>query len=104
MDVYPTVFSFSVENIQQKLALYNSIGLHDIILIRPQILIQSFSLSYARYHYYLDNGIQINMDNYNPLFMGNKKFEIITGISKDKLLEMYPCEEVIIENTNVKSL
>ena len=56
---------------------------------------QSTALSYARYMFYKENGIEINETNYRKLFMGQKRFEKQYGIDKSTLLEQYNYQEYL---------
>ena len=72
---FPQALTLSIENLKPKIEFFNSIGLHDLIIVSPIRLIQSISLSYARYNFLNDNGIEVNMENYRILFLGKSAFE-----------------------------
>ena len=82
----------SEENISEKKAFYDTIGLRDLLKISPKRFIQSTSLSYARYMLYKSRGLEINMDNYYKLFINNTQFEKRYGTTKEAILKMYPYE------------
>ena len=86
----PALFGLTDDNISQKIELYDSIGLHDVAIKTPQNLMQSAALSYARYCFFLEKNIEINMSNYAYLFYNNKAFESKYKISKEELLKKYP--------------
>ena len=52
-------------------------------------LMQSTALSYARYMFNKEKGIEINETNYNKLFMSQKQFEKQYGVTKQEILEKY---------------
>ena len=64
----PNLFGLSIEKISERLNFYNEIGMHDLALVKPIRLMQGVDLSYARYCFYQDMDIEINMDNYLDLF------------------------------------
>ena len=47
-------------HIKQKIKFYDSIGLHSLAVKDSKQLMQSTALSYARYMFYKDNGIEID--------------------------------------------
>ena len=57
---------------------------------------QSVELSYARYMFYKDRGIDINMNNYLILFMGQRNFYKKYGIEKNEILELYSYKNDVI--------
>ena len=85
----PTIYGYSIENIKQKVEFYDSIKLHSLAIIAPKALMQSTALSYARYMFYKEKGINIDETNYNKLFISQKKFEKQYGVEKRELLERY---------------
>ena len=85
----PAIYSLSIENIKQKIDFYNLIGMHELAVIDAKNLMQSINLSYARYSFYIDLGINIDMNNYRKLFINQKQFEKTYGITKEELLERY---------------
>ena len=82
----PSIYGLSIENIKQKIDFYNLIDMHELAVIDAKMLMQSINLSYARYSFYIDLGINIDMNNYRKLFMGQKQFEKTYGITKKELL------------------
>ena len=86
---HPTLYGYSIENIRQKITFYDSIDMHELAIIDSKRLIQSVDLSYARYIFYREKGIEISMNNYGSLFISNKQFEKSYGITKKELLEKY---------------
>lgn len=86
---FPAIYSLSIENIKQKIEFYDSIGIHELAVINPKQLIQSVNLSYARYSFYKDRGIDIDIKSYKKLFIEQKRFEKAYGITKKELLEKY---------------
>ena len=85
----PALYGYSIENIKQKIEFYDSVSMHELAVINPKLLMQSVNLSYARYSFYIDRGIDIDMKNYRKLFISQKQFEKAYGISKKELLEKY---------------
>ena len=85
----PAIYGYSIENMKQKIDFYDSIDMHELAVINPKQLMQSVNLSYARYSFYKDRGIDIDMNNYRKLFDGQKRFEKAYGITKKELLEKY---------------
>ena len=75
---------------KQKIEFYDSIGLHSIAVIEPRFLMQSTKLSYARYMFFKERGIDIDETNFRKLFQGQKQFEKQYGLTKEELLERYP--------------
>ena len=98
----PSIYGFNIENIKEKVEFYDSIGMHDLLVVNTKNLMQSVALSYARYKFYLSLGINISMDNYEKLFINNKVFEKLYGIKKEELLNRYSYEEYIESKEKVK--
>ena len=71
----PALFSYSTENIKRKINFYKSINLENIVLEDTKHLMQSASLSYARYRYLTSKGIKITKDNYSKLFYSQNNFK-----------------------------
>ena len=86
---FTPIYGLSIENMKQKIEFYDSIDMHELAVINPKQLMQSVNLSYARYSFYKDRGIDIDMNNYRKLFVGQKDFEKAYGITKKELLEKY---------------
>ena len=85
----PQIYGLSIESMKQKIDFYDSIDMHELAVIDSKQLMQSVNLSYARYSFYKDRGIDIDMNNYGKLFVGQKNFEKTYGITKKELLEKY---------------
>ena len=85
----PTIYGYSIDNIKQKIDFYDSIGLHELAINDTKKLMQSVSLSYARYMFYKEKNIEITDESYKKLFIGQKRFEKVYGITKEELLEKY---------------
>ena len=86
---FPPIYGLSIENMKQKIDFYDSIDMHELAVIDSKKLMQSVNLSYARYSFYKDRGIDIDMNNYRKLFVEQKKFEKAYRITKKELLEKY---------------
>ena len=69
--------------------------MHELAIVNPSYLMQSVSLSYARYMFLKKRGIKVEMSNYNKLFIENKQFERAYGITKEELLEKYDYNEFL---------
>lgn len=76
--------------------------MHELAIIDSKQLIQSVKLSYARYKYYEDNNVFINMDNYRKLFVNEKQFKKRSNMTKSELLNKYDYSEYIKEIKNGK--
>ena len=100
----PTIYGLSIENMKQKIDFYDSINLHDLALLNTKYLMQSVSLSYARYKFYQYKGINVTIDNYKLLFINNKQFENKYKITKKELLEKYNYEEYLKEIQNGRTI
>ena len=86
----PSILGLSIENIGSKVEFYNSIGLREMIIKDPRKLIQSVELSYLRYEYYTKEcDMDIDMYNYNILFVNSKYFEKRFGVNKKQLAKKY---------------
>ena len=85
----PSIYGFNIDTIREKKIFYDSIGLSDVLIHEPKQMIQSVELSYARYMYYSDLGIEIDMKNYKLLFIPQKMFEKKYGFTKDELMSKY---------------
>ena len=91
----PTIYSLSIDNIKQKIDFYDSIGLHELAINDTKQLMQSVSLSYARYMFYKEKDIEITDKSYKKLFISQKRFEKAYGITKEELLEKYDYQAYI---------
>ena len=91
----PALYSYSIENIKQKIEFYKEINLEFIMVCDTKNLMQSIDLTYARYVFFKDKGIEINENNYKKLFFDAKRFKKQYGIDKSTLLEKYNYQEYI---------
>jgi len=91
----PTIYGLSIDNIKQKIDFYDSIGLHELAINDTKKLMQSVSLSYARYMFYKEKNIEITDKSYNKLFINQKQFQKAYGITKEELLEKYDYQAYI---------
>lgn len=86
---FPSIFALNIENIREKKEFYDSIGLNNILLKKPLLLIQSVELSYARYKFLTSQGITINDSNFNLLFISSSEFKKRYNIDSSDLMEKY---------------
>ena len=87
---YPAIYSCSYDNMKEKIEFYDSIDMHALAIVDPKQLMQGVDLTYARYKFYTEQALrEINMDNYKMLFISDKNFERLYGLTKKDLLEMY---------------
>ena len=91
----PAIYGLSIDNIKQKIDFYDSIGLHELAINDTKQLMQSVSLSYARYMFYKEKSIEITDRSYKKLFIGKKQFQKAYGITKEELLEKYDYQAYI---------
>ena len=91
----PAIYGLSIDNIKQKIDFYDSIGLHELAINDTKKLMQSVSLSYARYMFYKEKNIEITDKSYNKLFINQKQFQKAYGITKEELLEKYDYQAYI---------
>ena len=91
----PAIYGLSIDNIKQKIDFYDSIGLHELAINDTKQLMQSVSLSYARYMFYKEKSIEITDRSYKKLFIDQKRFEKAYGITKEELLEKYDYQAYI---------
>ena len=96
----PALFGYSIENVKQKIFFLREINLDFIILENPKRLMQSVNLTYARYMFLKEKGIEINKENYRRLFYDAKHFKKQYGIDKSTLLEKYNYQEYMEERKN----
>ena len=85
----PSIFGLNIDTIREKKEFYDMIGLSDVFIVKPKYLIQSVELSYARYMFYKDRGIDIDMSNYSILFISRGNFYNKYKIDKIDILELY---------------
>lgn len=91
----PAIYGYSIDNIKQKIDFYDSLGLHELAINDTKKLMQSVSLSYARYMFYKEKSIEITDRSYKKLFIDQKRFEKAYGITKEELLEKYDYQAYI---------
>ena len=85
----PSIISASDDNIRDKVIYYDSIGLHNLVVFDPKQLIQSLNLSKARNNFYYAQGINITVDNYRKLFIGEKSFVKRYNKTNKEILKEY---------------
>ena len=61
----------------------------------------SIELVYARYMFYKDMGINIDMNNYSKLYHSNKQFYDRFGITKEELINKYPYEKGVKDERRI---
>lgn len=91
----PTLFGLSIENIKQKITFLKQIDLDFIAVNDTKKLMQSIDLTYARFRFFKDKGMEITKENYRRLFYNAKQFEKQYGIDKSTLIEKYNYQEYI---------
>ena len=96
----PALFGLSIENIKQKIDFFKQINLDAIILTDTKKLMQSTDLTFARYMFLKDKGIEITSENYRRLFYDAKHFKKQYGIDKATLLERYNYQKYMEERKN----
>ena len=100
----PSLYSLSIENIKQKTIFLKEINLDFIVADDTKKLMQSIDLTYARYMFLREKGIEITRDNYKRLFYNAKQFEKQYGIDKSTLLEKYSYQEYINNKNKASSM
>lgn len=85
----PDLLTYPDERVENRFLILNAIGLHDAPIKSPYILRFSSHTTYARYCYFIDNNIEINMENYNDLFACEKDFSKKYGVSSNRLTKIY---------------
>ena len=100
----PALFGLSIETVKQKIDFYKQTNLDDIVLTDTKKLMQSTDLTYARYMFLKDKGIEITVNYYNKLFYSAKIFEKQYGIDKSTLLEKYNYQKYMEERKNDKRI
>ena len=100
----PSLYSLSIENIKQKITFLREIQLDFIVIEDTKQLMQSIDLTYARYMFFKDKGIEVTRNNYRRLFYGAKTFEKQYGIDKSTLLEKYNYQEYLNSKNNTTTL
>ena len=96
---FPSIYGFSIENIRLKIEFYDSIGFHFLAIVSPKNLMQSSSLSFARYMFLTENGISMDETNYKILFYELKTFEKKYGVKNEDLLAKYDYEKYLEEKS-----
>ena len=100
----PQIYSSSIENIRGKIEFYDSINMHELAIIDTKRLMQSTALSYARYMFYKERGIDININNYRKIFIGQIQFKKSYEITNQELLEMYSYDKYLEETKNGRTI
>ena len=98
----PAIYSYSIENMRQKIEYLKVIGLEYIAINDSKKLMQSVDLTYARYEFLKEKGIEVTLENYRKIFCGNKIFEKQYGITKQEILDKYNYDEYIKEKNYQK--
>ena len=98
----PSLFGLSIDTIKEKKDFYDSIGISDILIKNPMMMIQSVKLSYARYMFYKDNNIEINMDNYLLLFLLQEQFKKRYGKDNKEIVDLYSYQNYLEKNKKRK--
>ena len=89
----PSIYGLSIDSMKQKIKFYDSIGMHDLAIINTKQLMQGVALSYARYQFFCEKGVAIDISNYRMLFVSQRYFKRKYGYSNDEIKEKYPYEE-----------
>ena len=91
---FPALYSLSKENIKDKIKYLRDIGLENIVINDTRQLMQSVSLTYARYEFLTkEKEILIDESNYRKLFCGETNFKKQYGVSKNMILKKYSYEK-----------
>ena len=89
----PALYSYSEENIEEKIEYYKEKGLAFIITEDTKQLMQSMKKTKARYNYLTEVMLMdIDESNYNRLFSSEKRFQKVYGVSTDSLIKTYGLE------------
>ena len=99
---FPNLFGLSLENIKEKIEYLRKIELEDIVLIDTKQLIQSISLTHARYEFYKNQNKDITITNYRLLFLDEKEFIKRFKITKQELTLIYPYEKASAHKKKVE--
>ena len=92
--ILPSLYGYSKENIEDKIKYLIEINLNCIVVNDTKKLMQSVSLTYARYEFLTkEKGIIIDETNYYKLFCRETQFKKQYGISKNMLLKKYSYED-----------
>ena len=100
----PSLYSLSIDNIKQKITFLREIQLDFIVIEDTKQLMQSIDLTYVRYMFFKEKGIEVTRDNYRRLFYSAKRFEKQYGIDKSILLEKYNYQEYFNSKNNINTL
>jgi hypothetical protein len=93
---YPTLINSDINRTKNIVEFFDSIGLFDCLLAAPKgFFIQGIEVSYARYCFYIENNIEINMKNYRKLFLNQKQFKKAYNISNLELMQKYNYKNLI---------
>jgi len=96
---FPGILNANIDSIKEKILYLKEINLDKVILEKPKHLIQGLDLIYARYNHLNDNGIVVNMNNYNLLFQGKNIYKKMFNISSEELIKLYSYKEY--KNKNI---
>ena len=99
---FPSLYSLSIDNIKRKKEFYDMVGLTNVMILEPKYIMQSIELSYARYIFCRNIGIDIDMSNYRILFMAQVQFNKRFGINNEQVINMYNYNEYL-ENRDIKT-
>ena len=95
---FPALYSFSEENIIEKIEYYRMKNLDFIIIENTKYLMQSMKKTKARYNYLTEEKMfSLDESNYSRLFMSEKRFQKTYGVSTDALIRMYGLNPQIID-------
>ena len=95
---FPALYSFSEENIIEKIEYYRKKNLDFIIIENTKYLMQSMKKTKARYNYLTEEKMfSLDESNYSKLFMSEKNFQKTYGVSTDALIRMYGLNPQIID-------
>ena len=78
-----------ISEILEKISFYNQIGIFKYIKDYPAVIAQNINLSFSRYNYLKENGITINQNNADDLFLINRHFKEKYNITNEELLTKY---------------
>lgn len=85
----PSLLGLSIDKIREKKEFFDWIGISQVMIINTKYMIQSVSVSYSRYLFYKSIGINIDMSNYNLLFVNQRDFISKYKISNEELVKIY---------------
>ena len=91
----PSLFGLSIDNIKRKKEFYDMVGLTNVMILEPKYIMQSVELSYARYMFCRNIGLNIDMSNYRILFMGQVQFNKRFGINNEEVINIYNYNEYL---------